>query len=604
MNKRCHKYISLLVFVLLAFVSCGRDGKLAEPTANDIERYTESAAMSIHRTEPEKALVMIDSAVIVGNLSWQRGEYLKAVTQYGGLHNLSLARQTCLDMMENKEVLTDSLTMEQTYMLLASIEYTTGNYPAIIRYATEASRLAHNLGRLDELGKAEGFIAQSMAHTGKTDESIERLQNTLAEMRQLNSFKGVTAYQETSKKLVRILIDNVRFAEVVPVCEAALERIDELDSHPEHFSGMKEGFDPSEYVDFARGQTLAYLTIAYARMGDLPKARETEAKVFRTQWSQTVDCDKIMSAAYHYMGEFDRFDQAMRRFENSYHDTINPNYVICLEQRSEAARMQGHTDEALSYMQRAYLIRDSLDYRNQRDQLNELATAYHLQEEQLVRKQKEAEAERAHVIIIALIVGLIAAIGFLVWFFRQKRLEEKKNKVLAREIADAITYKEKFLESEKLRVRSEELLVRSEEFAVGSEELKVKSEELGVRSEEVSSASEENSDAVLFQQIQDLVIGEKLFLDPSLDRQTLVERLGLSKERIGAAFAKGSPYKSLIEFLNDCRLPYAAKLLTTRPDLTIADVARESGFPSADTFGRNFKLKYTLTPSQYREQHP
>ena len=597
MNKRCHKYIPIMVFVLQAFVSCGRNGELAEPTANDKERYTESAAMSIHRTESEKALVMIDSAVIVGNLSWQRGEYLKAVTQYGGLHNLSLARQTCLDMMENKEALTDSLTMEQTYMLLASIEYTTGNYPAIIRYATEASRLAHNLGRPDELGKAEGFIAQSMAHIGKTDEGIERLQNTLTEMRQLNSFKGVTAFQETSKKLVRILIDNMRFAEVVPVCEAALERIDELGSHPERFSGMKEGFNPSEYVDFARGQTLAYLTIAYARMGDLLKARETEAEVFRTQWSQSVDCDKIMSAAYHYMGEFDRFDQAMRRFENSYPDTINPNYVICLEQRSEAARMQGHTDEALGYMQRAYLIRDSLDYRNQRDQLNELATAYHLQEEQLVRKQKEAEAERAHVIIIALIVGLVAAVGFLVWFFRQKRLEEKKNKVLAREIADAITYKEKFLESEKLRVRSEE-------FAVGSEELTVKSKEFGVSSEAISSPSEENSDAVLFQQIQDLVIGEKLFLDPSLDRQTLVERLGLSKERIGAAFAKGSPYKSLIEFLNDCRLPYAAKLLTTRPDLTIADVAHESGYPSADTFGRNFKLKYTLTPSQYREQHP
>ncbi len=600
MNKRCHKYISLMVFALLVFVSCGRNEKPTEPTTNEKERYTESAAMSIHRTEPEKALVMIDSAVIVGNLSWQRGEYLKAMTQYGGLHNLSLSRQTCLDMLEQKDVMIDTVTMEQTYMLLASIEYTTGNYPAIIRYATEASRLAHKLGRLDEVGKAEGFIAQSMASTGKTDEGIKRLQNTLAEMRQLNSFKGVTAYHAVSKNLIRIYIDNKRFAEVVPVCEAVLERIDELGSHPERFSGMKEDFDPSEYVDFARGQTLAYLTIAYARMGDLPKARETEAEVFSTQWSQSVDCDKIMSAAYHYMGEFDRFDQAMRRFENSYPDTINPNYVICLEQRSEAARMQGHTDEALSYMQRAYVIRDSLDYRNQRDQLNELATAYHLQEEQLVRKQKEAEAERAHVIIIALIVGLVAAVGFLVWFFRQKRLEEKKNKVLAREIADAITYKEKYLESEKLRVESEELLVRSEELGVDASRLPLLRGAGGIQTNPFQS----NPDIELFQQIQDLIINEKLFLDPSLDRQMLVDRMGLSKERIGAAFAKGSPYKSLIEFLNDCRLPYAAKLLTTRPDLTIADVARESGFPSADTFGRNFKLKYTLTPSQYREQHP
>jgi len=76
----------------------------------------------------------------------------------------------------------------------------------------------------------------------------------------------------------------------------------------------------------------------------------------------------------------------------------------------------------------------------------------------------------------------------------------------------------------------------------------------------------------------------------------------LTKERVGAAFAKGSPFKSLIDFLNDCRLPHAAKLLAERPNMSIAEVAQASGFPSADTFGRNFKQKYTLTPSQYRDQ--
>lgn len=554
------------------------------------DRYTESTAMSHHRTEPERALTLIDSAVIVGNLSWQRGEYLKAVTLYGGMHDMDAARQTCLDMLEQKEALSDTATLENTYMLLAGIEYTLGNHPAIIRYATEASRLAHLLNLPAEIGNAESLIAQSMAQTGRTDEGIERLQNTIAELRQLNTFKGVTAYHETSKKLVRIYLDNLKFAEVVPVCEASLERIGELESHPEHFSGMKEGFDPSEFIDYAKGQTLAYLTIAYARMGELAKARKTEAAVFRTQWSQSIDCDKIMSAAYAYMGEFDRFEQAMSRFENSYPDTINPNYVICLEQRSEAARMQGHIDEALSYMQRAYLIRDSLDARNQREELNKLATEYHLQEEQFIRQQKETEAKRARTVIVALIIGLVATIGFLVWVFRQKRLEDKKNRVLAREIAEAITYKEKWLESEKRKTENGKRKTENGEWRTENGEHEME--------------SEVDPDRALFLQIQELVIREKLFLDPSLDRQTLVDRLGLSKERIGAAFAKGSPFKSLIEFLNDCRLPYAAKLLTERPDLSIAEVAKESGFPSADTLGRNFKQRFTLTPTQFRDQHP
>ena len=110
------------------------------------------------------------------------------------------------------------------------------------------------------------------------------------------------------------------------------------------------------------------------------------------------------------------------------------------------------------------------------------------------------------------------------------------------------------------------------------------------------------SDKDLFAYLYQIIMRDKLFLDPQLDRQALVDRFSLPKERIGAAFAKGSSYKSLIEFLTDCRLLYAAKLLTKRSDLSIAEVARNSGFPSLNTFGRNFKQKYAITPTQFREQ--
>ncbi len=572
--KRIHLIILAFSTVLSMFGCVGRKVDSQVVPADD--RYTEAKAMSFHWTEPERALQMIDSAVLVGNVSRERGEFLKATTQYGGLNNLPLARQICVDLLENEAAQTDSVTLEQTCLLLAGIEYTMGNHPAIIRYATEASRLAHKLNKPDEVGKAEGLVAQSMAQTGRTDEGIGRLKETLDELRPLDSFKAVTAYHDVTKKLVRIYIDNLRFAEVAPACEASLERIGELGDHPERFGDMNAGFDPSEFVDFARGQTLAYMTIAYARMGDLPKARKAEEAVFRTKWSQSVDCDKLMSAAYHYMGEFERFDKAMRRFEHAYPDSINANYVICLEQRSAAARMQGRNAEALGYLQRAYGIRDSLDRRNQRDQLGELATLYHLQEEQLARQQKEAEAERAHIINVALAIGLLAALAFAFYFFYKRRETARKNRVLAREIAEAIVYKEKY-EAQQRGVAK------------------------GAPAKEADNLSG-LSDAELYQQLRAIILREQLYLDARLDRQMLVDRFGLTKERIGAAFSKGSPFQSLIEFLNDCRLPYAAKLLTGRPELSIADVARESGFPSADTFGRNFRQKYALTPSQFREQ--
>lgn len=602
MSKK-HLYNLCLAMAASMFLllSCqmGRSSKAMPAGADTI--YTEAAAMSVHRTEPERALAMIDSALAVGNITWQRAEYLKAVTQYGGLHNIPLSRQTCLNLLKRdeemlksgKEAHTDSVTLERVYLLLTSLEYTAANHPAIIRYATEASRLAHALDMPEEVGKMEAFIARSLAQTGRTDEGIERLKNTLTDLRKLNTFGGVVAYHDASKKLLHILIDHERFGEMETVCKEVIERLDELEQHPERFSDMQEGFNPAEYIDFARGQMLSFLTVSYARQVTankdnpslraqfLKKALETEDEVFKTEWSKGIDCDKMMSAAYHHMGQFDRFDQAMRRFENSYPDTINPNYQICLEQRSEAARMQGRTAESLDYLSRAYVIGDSLDQRNQRDQLNELATIYGLQEEQLARQKAESDARFYRLLTMAVVIGLIAAIAFAIYFFYKRRETLKKNRVLAREIAEAIEYKEKW-ESLPASATAE----ATTPISVGKE---------------TEGEIAESAEAALFQQLRDTILRDQLYLDPNLDRQTLVDRFGLSKERIGAAFAKGSPYKSLIDFLTDCRLPHAAKLLGSRPDLSIADVARESGFPSADTFGRNFKQKYALTPSQFRD---
>ena len=204
MNTFYKNHLILFTTTILLLTGCmhEKNSKRHQPTDCDT-LYTEAAAMSIHRNDPERALVIIDSARIVGNITWQRAEYLKAVTQYGGLRNMPLARQTCLDLIDNKDAIKDSTTLERVYLLLTSIEYTSANHPAIIRYATEASRLAHALNMPDEVGKMEAFVARSMAQTGRTDEGIERLKATLADLRKLDTFGGVVSYHDASKRCVR-----------------------------------------------------------------------------------------------------------------------------------------------------------------------------------------------------------------------------------------------------------------------------------------------------------------------------------------------------------------------------------------------------------------
>lgn len=108
------------------------------------------------------------------------------------------------------------------------------------------------------------------------------------------------------------------------------------------------------------------------------------------------------------------------------------------------------------------------------------------------------------------------------------------------------------------------------------------------------------TDGQLFLCLRDLIENERLYLQPDFGRQTLIEHTGLSKERIGAAFAQGSDRNSLPAYVRELRLDYAIRLMN-KTDITIEQVSQMSGFTSADTFTRNFRTKYGMTPTVYKQ---
>lgn len=51
------------------------------------------------------------------------------------------------------------------------------------------------------------------------------------------------------------------------------------------------------------------------------------------------------------------------------------------------------------------------------------------------------------------------------------------------------------------------------------------------------------------------------------------------------------------------RLDYATRLLVNQPDKSIVEIAEECGFRSHTYFSSRFRLKYGITPSEFREIH-
>lgn len=106
----------------------------------------------------------------------------------------------------------------------------------------------------------------------------------------------------------------------------------------------------------------------------------------------------------------------------------------------------------------------------------------------------------------------------------------------------------------------------------------------------------------LFQYLREGILKEHLFLSPNFGRSDVVNHFHITKNRVSAAFSKGSSHSSISDFIRECRLDYARQLMINEPQKSLVDVATSSGFTHATTFSTDFKARYGLTPSQFREQ--
>ena len=109
------------------------------------------------------------------------------------------------------------------------------------------------------------------------------------------------------------------------------------------------------------------------------------------------------------------------------------------------------------------------------------------------------------------------------------------------------------------------------------------------------------TDEQLFRHIHNVVMRERLFLDPKFERQTIIDRFQLSKDRVGSIFSKGSNHTKLTSYIQQLRLEYAAKLLMEQPEKSIVQIAAECGFSSNTYFSACFRQYYSMTPSEFRQ---
>ena len=108
------------------------------------------------------------------------------------------------------------------------------------------------------------------------------------------------------------------------------------------------------------------------------------------------------------------------------------------------------------------------------------------------------------------------------------------------------------------------------------------------------------TDEELFQYITKVIREQELYRWPDFNRAAVMKHFSLSAARVGAAFAQGGG-QSLPEFVRNCRLDYACRLIVEQPTMSFVEVGLSSGYQHTTTFYHDFKARFGMAPAEYRK---
>ena len=605
-------HLIIIYAALLTLAGCG-DGKSVRqlPHLGDTP-YQQDTILVTYATNPERAQTLLDSALLLGNISEYRAQCIRA-----RIYSKSLVEQRqdsailiCKELLGHDSVRNDAAEQENILDLLIATSRAKPDYEQYMHWAAQKAELCQKQGEETERWRSEADVGYVMTHLGQENEGLAKLDEAISHLDAPGSIDRMDAFIVACKRKINALNELHRYDEIIALGQRILDRLNHYEQHAKDYaedsyrlSWSDHPNDRDRYMDFSRAQAWGFMAQAYAMISEkgkvkseklaaAQKAREHLARFDNSNYGKTFGARRMIAPAQMALGMYDEalttYAEIARRMAA---DTLNDDYAVILRSRAIAAHAKNHYAEAYDYQTRyadlSKLLSDSL----MKGKAHEYAARYHDQEQKLEIAQMNAQSQRKTIIIWAAVIIILLVSIFATWLLYQWRVIRRKNLVLVEQIGEAIEYKEKY----------EAIADDGKKSSDAKHEQAVPVTPASTAMESDLLSLDDISNDELFRRLRHAIKREHLYLDPHLNRQKVMDIFQLSRRRVGAAFAQGSEFASLADFIRDCRLEYSCNLLVTRPDLSIKEVAAKSGFNYASTYSADFKNRYTMTPSNYRE---
>lgn len=605
------KYIILCILAAMMLPGCsdshsGSDAKEDSKLAFDIQQMT--------ITDPERALDMLDSAEQRGTIKPFLIDYLRCLAYHNGLSDYKTAIRYALKAYKNPDTPSMPDIHHSLIDMIANEYMENGNYEMSMKYCNEGINLA--IKDKDKLTEANlnVTLATNLEALKRKDEAMSRLNTAMdileKEAKRTPNESGVwDDYIYSLGMAIHFMTDNEKWDDALAMQSRCDEAIKGLEGSDDVMDGLVDMRKASAYSEFA---------YAYAAKGDIKTAESIYDKFKATKYAGTHD-GALMIIPYlveaHRYKEAQDFLKSEKEYWKVTADTISESYItMCLDNEIKIYEEQNDYKAANMVRKSIIEISDIIHEQESKTSALELAEEYKTTEQALLILQNKASIQKRNIVIWAITVILIFAAIMMVKIIRYNTTVRNKNRTLRKNIDEMMDYKDALVARQQELVNLNEELERlkrsepdtqkesmdSSEDSKGQDNEDTMSETIGDTDSRPETRRRE-SDRILFDKINYEVITKQLYLKHDFSRNFLLERYNIPVNRFAMIF-KTFAGCSFNQYVQQCRLDYAVRLMRDNPNWSLDAIAKDSNM-SKTAFYEQFQNKYGMSPSEFRNNY-
>lgn len=593
-------YITGIFILLTVSMTSGCGSGESRPDVADSNISVEYLN-SISIDNPERALALLDTAEQKKLLSEFDIARFRCLAYHNGLSDYKNALRYGLEAYSMPEAREDAQVYLSLLEVIADDYYENGNYEESVRLCTEGLKLASDSLFRTEEANLDVALAENLWEFGRKEEAYLKLGEAAdileKEAARSNLYKTADDYVYSLGVYIQSLYSEGRYREAIAMLPRYEKAMDCLESKDDIPDGL---------VDMRRASAYAAFASMLALEGDNRKADELYRKLLSTDYSKSSDGGQLLVP---YLLARKRYAEALsclkdeKEYWQANADTLSYDYIdYHLRREQEAFTGLNKTTEALRVANTIQQMSDSLRERDRSAKALELAEIYKTQEQALQLEQQSASILIRNIIIGSAIIFLILAVVFIIRILRYNKTISSKNKVMVKTIDELIGYKDELFERQEeviqLKKELDEAKKKTDTEALLTETVEDNGESALSEMPEKSESLLTEGDKILYVRMNHEVQARKLYLNPNFSRKDLMAEFKISANKFAMLFKEFAGC-TFSQYIQNCRLDYAVKLMRENPQWNFDAIAKEAQM-SNGAFYSHFKRRFGMSPSDFR----